>query len=126
MTEQQQLSAHRSLPQPLGNLERRCPVRTALDVIAGRWKPLILLSVKDGPRRYSDIERAVSGITAQVLSRHLGELTGDGVLERSSADGAVSYRLTDRGVGLSTIMDALEQWGTDYLAWRAQETSAKD
>ncbi len=107
-----------TLARPLGHLEKQCPVRTAINVIGGRWKPLILLSVRNAPARYSDIQRDIPAISAQALSRQLGQLTADGVLSRERAGAAASYRLTERGKRLSRIMELLENWGNDYLDWR--------
>ena len=94
-------------------------MRTALDVIGGRWKPLILLSVKDAPARYSDIQRDIPAISAQVLSRQLRQLTADGVLSRQHTGPTIMYGLTKHGEQLSRIMELLENWGNDYLGWRA-------
>lgn len=90
-------------------------------MIAGRWKPLILLAVKDGPARFSEIQRANPECSGQVLSRQLGELTADGVLGRECNEAMVSYKLTERGEQLSQIMELLESWGTEYLGWRSLE-----
>lgn len=102
--------------RPLGPLERACPVRTAIGVIAGKWKPAILRAINDEPRRYVDVRADVPGITDQALTRHLRELRADGVVERVERN--ASYRLTPHGSRLAGIMDALEQWGDAYLAMR--------
>lgn len=106
------------LARPLGFLEKQCPVRAALDVLNGRWKPMILLALKDRPVRYSEIQRAISGVSAQALSRQLGQLVADGVIIREIADGTPHYQLTPRGERLSDIMEMLEGWGEGYLQWR--------
>ena len=102
--------------RPLGFLERACPVRTAIGVISGKWKPSILRGIYAGRRRYGEIRGEIAGISDQTLTRHLRELCADGVIERE-AEGA-AYRLTAHGEQLGGIMEALEQWGEAYLVRR--------
>lgn len=108
--------------QKIDALHERCPVRAALDVIRGRWKPSILFELNSGPRRFSDLQAALRGITAQALSLQLRQLEADGVVARTVfADEVpvrVEYSLTDDGRALSGVMDQLEQWGARYLACR--------
>lgn len=100
----------------LGQLERACPVRTAIGVISGKWKPAILREINETPRRYGEIRSGVAGIADQALTRHLRELRAGGVIERD--DTASSYRLTTQGRRLAGIMEALERWGEAYLDMR--------
>lgn len=103
----------------LGHLERACPVRTAIGVISGKWKPAILRAINETPRRYGEIRADVPGIADQALTRHLRELRADGVIERDET--ASSYRLTLQGHRLAGIMDALERWGEGYLDMRNEK-----
>lgn len=109
--------------QKIDVLHERCPVRAALDVIRGRWKPSILYELSLGPRRFSDLQAAVPGITAQALSVQLRQLEADGVIARSvfaeEVPVRVEYSLTQDGRALSGVMDQLEHWGVGYLARRA-------
>ncbi len=107
--------------RPLGYLERQCPVRASLDVIRGRWKPCILQELHRAPARYADFLETIDGLSPQALTMQLRQLVADGVVARTSA---LEYRLTDRGNALSTVMEALQAWGDEYLDWRAQENSA--
>lgn len=107
------------LQRGLGHLERACPVRTALDVIGGRWKPTILLAVKDGGRRYGEIAAEIPSISPQALTLQLKQLVADDVLVHDAA--AQLYALTPRGERLSSVMDGLADWGSDYLDWREAE-----
>ncbi len=102
-------------------LRDRCPVRATLDVIRGRWKPSILLELKDGPKRYSDFRDAASlaGITPQALTTQLRQLEADGVVSRkifAEIPLRTEYKLTAAGASLSGVMDQLEAWGTNNLA----------
>ena len=102
--------------RPLGMLERRCPVRTAIGVISGKWKPTILRAIVEGNGRYVTIRNAVPGINDQALARQLRQLQADGVVRRHGTD--ADYELTPLGEQLADIMEALEQWGAAYLDQR--------
>jgi DNA-binding HxlR family transcriptional regulator len=101
----------------LGNLERACPVRTAIDVIGGRWKPSILELLNKGACRHRDLLYSVAGISSQALSMQLRQLSADGVIEKDLQDSS-KYRLTASGQLLATVMDGLADWGSAYLDWR--------
>ena len=64
--------------KPLSDYEQKhdrladdCPVRAALDVIRGRWKPSILFELKSGRKRFSDIQSALPEVTARYTPRCL-------------------------------------------------------
>ena len=110
--------------QKIDGLHERCPVRAALDVIRGRWKPSILFELNTGPRRFSDLQVTLHGITAQALTVQLRQLEADGVVVRSvfaeETPVRVEYSLSDDGRALSGVMDQLELWGAAFLARRAR------
>ncbi len=101
--------------RPIGGLERACPVRTAISVISGKWKPAILRSIDQDHRRYAEIRGQVGTISDQSLTRQLRELSADGVIGR---DDEHRYHLTPHGAQLAGIMEALEAWGETYLERR--------
>lgn len=91
-----------------------CGVARALDVVGERWTLLIVRDLILGPRRYSDILRALPGITTNLLAKRLREMEDAGLLEKiqtGSADGAQAYRLTELGLGLESVVQALAAWG---------------
>lgn len=109
--------------QKIDRLQDSCPVRAALDVIRGRWKPSILFELKAGSRRFTALQAALPGITAQALTVQLRQLEADGVVTRTvypEIPSRVEYALSDFGAGLSDVMDQLEAWGVDYLARRGR------
>jgi DNA-binding HxlR family transcriptional regulator len=102
-------------------LQDGCPVRAALDLIRGRWKPSILFEIKSGPKRFSDLQAALPGSTAQALTVQLRQLEADGVISRTvyaEMPARVEYALTDFGRSLSDVLDQLETLGIDYLVRR--------
>jgi DNA-binding HxlR family transcriptional regulator len=103
-----------------------CPVRAALDVVSGRWKPSILFELKSGPRRYSDLQCAMSGISSQALTVQLRQLEADGIIQRTvyaEVPVRVEYCFTDHGRSLASLMDGLEDWGTVHLARQGKKAA---
>lgn len=104
--------------QAIDPLHDVCPVRAALDVIRGRWKPSILFVLSTGPARFGTIQARVPGVTAQALTVQLRQLEADGVIVRTvypEVPARVDYALTPFGQKLSGLMDRLETWGEEYL-----------
>lgn len=77
-----------------------CDSRVVLDHVTDRWGTLILLVLHEGPKRFSEIRRAIEGINEKALAQNLRQLERDGILARLASDGypsRVEYRLTDLG-----------------------------
>lgn len=87
----------------------------ALYVIGGKWKLRIIVALSEGHKRFNEIQRAVDGISARVLSNELKELELNGFLSRTVYDQTpvvVEYELTDYADSLEDVLRALDQWGT--------------
>jgi len=113
--------------QKIDKLHDGCPIKAAIDVIRGRWKPMILWELNCGTKRFSDLQAALPEIAAQVLTVQLRQLEADGVIIRTvypEIPARVEYALTDLGRALSTVMDQLESWGARYLEHRTQHLAS--
>jgi DNA-binding HxlR family transcriptional regulator len=85
-----------------------------LAVIGGRWKVLILYHLFDGVKRFSELERALPGVTQKMLTQQLRELERDGVVRRTvypQVPPKVEYALTPLGETLKPVVKAMCQWG---------------
>jgi DNA-binding HxlR family transcriptional regulator len=104
-----------------------CLVRTTVDVIEGKWKPIILFALKGGPRRYGELRREVPEAAQKVLTEQLREMEADGVLARKSKGGKtpeVQYSLTSYGRTLMPILRAMAEWGRRHrsvVSYRGEE-----
>jgi DNA-binding HxlR family transcriptional regulator len=99
-------------------LREECPVRAALDVIRGRWKPSLLFELHQGTKRYSQLQAAIPGASAQALTTQLRQLEADGIIARAvhaEVPVRVEYSLTQFGATLSDVMERLDAWGVAYL-----------
>ena len=93
-------------------------VETALHVLGGKWKILILWHLIDRPRRYGALRRLMPAITEKMLIRQLRELELDGIIVRTSYQSVpprVEYAITSYGQSLYPILGALCQWGWSHL-----------
>jgi DNA-binding HxlR family transcriptional regulator len=93
-----------------------CPVEAAIDVIGGKWKPLILWALKEGTLRFSEIEDELPEITQKMLTKQLRELEGDGMITRkvyAQVPPKVEYSLTDSGRTVVPILESLCAWGEE-------------
>lgn len=89
------------------------PVRDTLDVLRGKWKLPILATLKDGKKRFKELEREIPRITPKMLSKELKELEMHELVARHEQEDShlVEYELTDYGRTLDTVLIALMEWG---------------
>ncbi len=94
-----------------------CPVEKTLDVIGGKWKPLIIHHLLQNPKRFSELQRAMPIVTRRMLTEHLRELEADGIVDREvfkQVPPKVVYSLTELGLTLKPLLDTIMQWGIAY------------
>ena len=99
--------------------ESQCKARLnaiadALYVIGGKWKLRIIVGLKDGTKRFNELQRLIDGISAKVLSTELKELELNGFIKRTvfnSTPVIVEYELTGYADTLGDVLDTLSQWG---------------
>jgi DNA-binding HxlR family transcriptional regulator len=93
-------------------------VEAALDVMGGKWKPLIIYHLMTGPKRTSELRRLIPGITQKMLTTQLRGLEKDEIVARKIYEEIppkVEYKLTPYGWGLKPALDLLCYWGEDHL-----------
>lgn len=101
-----------------------CPVTTTLSVIGGKWKPIILYTIYDDTKRFSEIKRMIPAISQKMLTQQLRELEEDGIIHRRVypvVPPKVEYSLTDYGRTLMPILDAMVAWGEKHKKSRQEE-----
>jgi DNA-binding HxlR family transcriptional regulator len=95
-----------------------CPAELTAELIGGRWKIVLLWHLFQGVRRFSDLQRAVQGITQKVLTQQLRDMEKKGFVTRTiypEVPPKVEYRITPLGVTLKPVVDAMHQWGAEHL-----------
>jgi len=90
-------------------------VGDSLYVIGGKWKLRVIVALREDNKRFNEIQRAVDGISARVLSSELKELEMNGFVKRIVHTGTpvvVEYQLTDYADTLGDVLNSLATWGT--------------
>ena len=94
-------------------------IDATLDVIGGKWKPLILYQLKEGTLRFSQLlDRVQPRITQRMLTKQLRQLEEDGLITRKvypQVPPKVEYSLTETGNSLMPILDQLCDWGYEHM-----------
>ena len=102
---------------------------TALRIISGKWKPLVLFFLRDGPKRYSELKRLVRGVSDKVLIQQLKDLEANHVLTRTDykeVPPRVDYALTPLGRSLADAIVPLCTWQAEHTAAVAGIVAKRD
>lgn len=89
-------------------------IELTLDVIGGKWKPLILCHLGNGTLRTGELKKLIPNITFKMLTQQLKELENDGIIIRTvytQVPPKVEYHLSDIGKSLKTILVEMSIWG---------------
>lgn len=93
------------------------PVRDTLDVIGGKWKLLILISIWEGNKYFREIERSIPKLSTKVLAKELKDLEVSKLVNRTIIDGypvRIEYTITEHTKTLQTVIETLRDWGTKH------------
>jgi len=89
-------------------------VETAFRMLEGRWKMVIIFHLFDrSVLRFSELERAIPGVSQKMLIQQLRGMENDGIVRRvvhHQMPPKVEYGLTDWGQALCPALDALLKW----------------
>lgn len=104
----------------------KCPSRRLLDRISDKWVTLVLVALRDGPLRYSQLATTIAGVSQKMLTQTLRTLERDGLVERTvtpSVPVRVDYELTPLGASLLVPLQHLKNWAEANMpsVERAQE-----
>ncbi len=94
-------------------LDRNCPSREVLNHVCSRWGVLVLVVLRDGMHRFSELRRKIGGISEKMLSQTLQSLEHDGFVDRKALPVVpphVEYRLTELGEDVAAQVDGLASW----------------
>ncbi|WP_370946032.1 winged helix-turn-helix transcriptional regulator [Amycolatopsis sp. cg5] len=92
-----------------------CPARTVLDALANKWTLLVVSALRqhDGPMRFNELRRRLTGITQKMLTQTLRGLERDGLATRKvypTVPPRVEYLLTPLGVDAGKLLNAIGEW----------------
>ncbi len=90
-----------------------CPIERGMRLIGGKWKGSILWHLRDGPVRFNDLDRMLTGASKRMLVQRLREMEADGLLSRrviSDRPVAVAYEITEFGRSALGVLEQLADW----------------
>jgi DNA-binding HxlR family transcriptional regulator len=96
-----------------------CPLYTAIGVIEGRWKPMLVQRLARKPSGFGELHRAMPGLSRKVLAEQLRQMECDDLVARHETGdrlGSVEYSLTRYGESLMPVFETLWRWGKAHLA----------
>ncbi len=100
-----------------GCLKAIMPVRDALDILSGKWKLPIIISLTFGNKRFSQMAKQIPGITDKMLAKELRELEMNELVKRTVYDSipvVVEYSMTPYGRTLEKLINELQSWGVKH------------
>lgn len=96
----------------------KCPVTAMLQLIGGKWKPVILYCLRTEKRRFGELSARIPELSRKVLTQQLKELEVDGLISRKQFNEIpprVEYELTTLGKSLTPLLNEMEKWGTENI-----------
>ena len=114
---------------PIEVCDTGCGLNATLRIISGRWKPLVLFFLRNGPKRYGELKRLVDGVSDKVLIQQLKDLEANRVLARTDykeVPPRVDYALTPLGRSLAQAIISLCTWGTENAQEMASIFAERD
>jgi DNA-binding HxlR family transcriptional regulator len=94
-----------------------CPVDLTLQIVGGRWKGIVIWNLREDKKRFGELKRILVTINDKMLSQVLRELEEQGVVNRKVYEVVppkVEYSLTEEGRKLLPIMQAMNDYGTQF------------
>ena len=91
-----------------------CPMLLTINIIGGKWKPIILHMLSAGTMRFGELKKNIPPVSQKMLTQQLRELEADGIISRMlypEVPPRVEYSLTERGMTLKPVLQGLYDWG---------------
>ena len=96
-----------------------CPVGKTIELISGRWKPIILYLIQHDINRFGLMQKRMPKISKKVLTEQLRDLEKEGLIDRdvrvSKHPQEIFYSLTHKGSSLRELIDQIFNWGVINL-----------
>lgn len=104
--------------KPEACIQLRCPVRTTIELLNGKWKMLIIHQLGPDTLRFSELKHRLSDISEKMLVQELKILADSQLIERinhGEVPPRVEYRLTDKGRDVLPLIEAFKDFGLRYM-----------
>ncbi|HZR91347.1 MAG TPA: helix-turn-helix domain-containing protein [Gaiellaceae bacterium] len=100
-------------------MDASCPGHACFELLGRKWTAQIVWALLDGPRRFSVLLGAVTGVSDKMLKRRLNELEAAGIVTRTQhaeIPPRVEYALTPAGLALESVIVEMERWSRDHAS----------
>ena len=97
----------------------QCPAETTLEFLNGKWRPMVIFWLMDGPMRFNELQRRLGAVTHRTLSKTLKEMEADRLVARKDygeIPPRVESAMNDRGRSLKPVLEAMERWARENSA----------
>jgi len=97
--------------------EYSCPIEVSMNLVAGKWKLLIMWHLRNKTRRFGEIQKKIPNVTQKMLTQQLRELETDGLVHRevyAVVPPKVEYSLTAFGKSFEPVLNMMLVWGHEY------------
>ncbi|WP_380162000.1 winged helix-turn-helix transcriptional regulator [Kineococcus sp. R86509] len=104
-----------ALPDPQQTPWHECGIARFLKLLDGPWATLVVRELLPGPRRFTELRRALVGVSAHTLTNRLRQFEAYGIVTRTvyaEVPPRVEYQLTDIGLGLRSVLEAMDEWAS--------------
>jgi len=95
-----------------------CPkFEAAFELLGKRWTGLIIRTLLNGQKRFSDISQAIPNMSARMLTERFRELEIEGIITRKvypEIPVRIEYELTEKGIELKAVMDEVQKWAEKW------------
>ena len=96
-----------------------CPkFEDAFELLGKRWTGLIIRTLLNEQKRFSDISAAIPNMSPRMLTERFKELEVNGIVSRTvypETPVRIEYELTEKGKGLSPVMDEIQKWAEEWI-----------
>lgn len=99
-----------------------CPLVAAINIVGGKWKPIILHMLGTRSMRFGELQRSIPPVSQKMLTQQLRELEADGIVQRQVHGGKplrTDYSLTALGASLWPVLQTLYDWGQQLVEHKA-------
>lgn len=99
--------------------DKSCPIEHTVNLIGHKWKVLIIRNLmNEGTLRFGELSKGIHGISQKMLTQQLRQLEEDRIILRKvypEIPPKVEYSLTELGMTLKPILDAMSSWGKEHI-----------
>jgi DNA-binding HxlR family transcriptional regulator len=106
-----------SMEQGAIKVTPRCPIRTTLELVGGKWKLLILIQLYGKTKRLSELKKQIPDISEKMLIQELKILIDSNLVSRKNfgeVPPRVEYALTDKGQHILPLVEAMREFAANY------------